>query len=215
MSQQRELFNAIGLGLPLGVLAAKYIPSMQDEAGDAQRRGNYTRLLQSAVDELNITLNPRPSNLLSAGRGQRQYETIESYFRQIIKQAEKHSPCIRSITGLSLNSAWLILGYHEVQNLYRGDLPLFKRDYLTRLDQFSGLSAGVSFICRQPRTLTDGANVDFFAKLDAVSKESRDWYDRISQANNNDIVTEVVSFGKTLADWLNELAELASGLSTQ
>lgn len=206
--QGGELFNAISLGLPLGVLAAKYLPDLREESGDEERRELYTQLLQDAADGLNITLDPPPDSLLSNGRGQPQYEAIESYFRQIMSQTEERSPCIKYTAGLSLNSAWLILGFHEVQNLSRSDTPLFKDYYLSKLDQFTGLSAATSVACN-----IEGYT-EFSAKLEAVSAESLDWEDRVRSSSNDQVAAEVISIGSSLADRLVELAEIASGLPT-
>jgi hypothetical protein len=205
--QNTKLFGAISLGLPLGELAAKYTPSMTDEAGDEQRREDYTQMLQSSVNYLDITLDPPPVSLLKNGRGQQQYQSIESYFEQIKKQIDGRSPCIKFTAGLSLNSALLILGFHQVQNLDSEAIPLFKDDYLSRLDDFSSLSVASSLACK------DEGFVDFSTKLHLVYTESLDWHDRVNQADNNDVAATVVSIGSTLADWLVDLSKVASSQS--
>jgi len=208
VEQNRELFGAISLGLPLGVLAAKYIPSLPDTDGDVQRRENYTQLLQMSLDDLNIKLDPPPASLLSAGRGQQQYQYIESYFEQIIKQTDGRSPCIKFTAGLSLNSAWLILAAHQARSIDVTDLTAFKQDVSSRLDQFLGLSSAVSLFCKQE------GFADFSAKLDAVSNDSQSWLNRINEVNNNEVVAEVESIVTSLSNWLVDLSEVASGLST-
>lgn len=203
-----ELFNSISLGLPLGVLVAKSIPDLPEEPGDEERREMYTQMLQDAADGLNITLSPPPDSLLGQGRGYSQYQTLESYFAQITNQTADRSECIKYTTGVSLASAWLIVNFHEVQNLSQADMPVFRDMFVSKLDQFVGLSAIAAYFCKQE------GYVEFATRLDEVSEESLNWKHQAALLSDEEVAAEVVSIGNKLADRLVELAEIASGLST-
>ncbi len=200
------LFYAASLGLPLGILAAKYEPGLPEGQGDAQRRELYTSLLQSSADGLNIVLSPSPASLLSAGRGQQQYDVIKSYFEQIGKNTKDRSRCIRYTTSLSLNSAWLVLGAHEAR--YVIDIQAFKQKFLWRQDQFSALAIAASMACEEE------GFAEYSKNLKTISEESLTWQTRILSSNDNELVATVESFGQSLADWLVSLSAAAGGLPT-
>jgi hypothetical protein len=204
-STEKELFGASSLGLPLGVLAAKYAPTLAEEPEDVSRRNLYTKLLQSAADELKITLIPAPSSLLSAGRGQRQYKAIESYFAQIHKQTRTRSECVRFTSGLSLNSAWIILYFHQAPHVRQTYVPVFKTQVLSRLDQFSGLATVAS------RTCAKEGYKNVSVRLETASSNARRWLIEIRAAPDARATTEVGRVGRHLADWLVDLAKAAGG----
>jgi len=203
-----ELFGACSIGLPLGVLAAKYIPTLPEEPKDGDRRALYTRLLQGALDDLKITVAPPPGSLLNAGRGQRQYDSINSYFGQIVKQTEARSMSVKYTTGLSLNSAWIILAFHQAPHVNAASMPAFRKGVLAKLDQFVGLAAVAS------RTCGDDGYKRVATKLREGSDEAGAWFRSVEQARQNDIASEVGRVGKRLADWLVELAGVAMGAAS-
>lgn len=203
-----DLGYAISLGLPLGVLAAKYAPWLPEEPGDAQRRELYTSLLQNAVDDLNIILKPSPASLLSSGRGQKQYDVIESYFEQILtSDIAERSQCMKYTLATSANSAWLILMSHEAP--YVKDEQEFKQNFLWRLDQFPALATVASMACEEE------GFIDYSANLRAVSEDVLDWETHILLNDDNEIASDAQSFGKYLSDWLVYLTADSIGNPTR
>ena len=202
-SAQEEILlsSAINGGYSLGYLASTYAPWIPEYSNAKEAREVYLMLAKDSAKFLGITLTPDPDSLLGAGRGQQQYDAIESYFSQMSEGSDQNSQCVNNLARMSVGAGWLLFNTFEAR-LALGNADYaqkFKEQFLEQLSKFAVFSAMASMYCEE-----DGYK-DLSIMLAAIDNDSQGWEKRINLKQGDEIITEVISFRNELDDWVAAL----------